>query len=338
MSVIEHVPLSPYTTFKTGGAARYFCTATTIAELKTAVDFARAKQLPFFVLGSGSNVLVPDEGYNGVVILMACLGREYTSVRESVVELTCGAGEQFDEVVSETVARGLWGLENLSHIPGTVGATPVQNVGAYGVEVADTIVSVTVFDTVHMRTEVLTAAVCLFGYRDSIFKQVAGRRYIITAVTFALSRVPQPQLEYADLAPLTEAGVPTLADIRATIIAVRSAKFPDWGVVGTAGSFFKNPTVARDSIMTLCKKFPALPMYPAQEGYVKIPLGFILDKVCGLKGYHQGLMSLYEKQALVVVAERGATTQLVEQFADNITRMVFEKTQIVIEREVTMMK
>ncbi len=338
LSVLEQIPLTDYTTFKTGGLARYFCTVTTVAELKAAVDFAHAKQLPFFVLGSGSNVLVPDAGYDGVVLLMAMKGREFTPIRESIVELTCASGEVLDAVIADTVARGLWGLENLSHIPGTVGATPVQNVGAYGVEVADTIVSVTVFDTVRMCTVVLDAAQCQFGYRDSIFKHAAGARFIITEVTFALSQVPQPQLSYADLVTLTQLGAPTLAEIRATLITVRSSKFPDWGVIGTAGSFFKNPTVPRESIVSLIETFPLMPVYPASDGYVKVSLGFILDKICGLKGYRQELISLYEKQALVLVADRGATTAQIEKFADDITRIVFEKTNIVIEREVTMMK
>jgi UDP-N-acetylmuramate dehydrogenase len=336
--VLEQVPLAEHTTFKTGGLARYFCTVTTPSELKAAVDFAHAKRLPFFVLGGGSNVLASDAGYAGVVIKIALTGREYIPKTESLVEVTCAAGEVFDDVVSDTVGRGLWGLENLSHIPGTVGATPVQNVGAYGTEVADTIVSVTTFDTERLCTVVLDAASCAFGYRDSLFKQAAGKRYIITAVTFVLSRIPQPQLEYADLKALTLTGVPTLGDIQTTIIAIRSAKFPDWNIVGTAGSFFKNPVVVREVATPLIEKFPALPTYAARDGYVKVSLGYILDKVCGLKGYCENLISLYEKQALVLVAGPGATTTEIEQFAAHIEKKVFEETNIIIEREVTSLK
>ena len=316
-AITENVPLALSTTFKTGGAARYFIPVTSLTELGAAVDFAKAKQLPLFVLGGGSNVLVADAGYAGVVVQIQLRGISYTDVSETAVEVTAAAGEVFDEVVAETTRRGIWGLENLSAIPGTVGATPVQNVGAYGVEVADSIVSVTVLNRETGAIEVLSHAACAFGYRDSYFKRSGGAEYIITSVTFLLSRVPQPQLSYADFAALESMSeTQTPETIRAAVTAIRAAKFPDWSVVGTAGSFFKNPivtTVEADRLRTL---YPALPLYPTTDGYTKVSLGFILDKICGLRGYAKGGVRLFEKQALVLVADIGTTAAEIISFAD----------------------
>ncbi len=337
-AILEHVSLARFTTFKTGGPARYFISVETPAELGAAVAFAEAKQLPLFVLGGGSNVLVPDDGYHGVVAHIQLRGISYVDVSATQVEVTAAAGESFDELVAETTKRGMWGLENLSAIPGTVGATPVQNVGAYGVEVADSIVSVAVFNRETGGNEVLSTAACGFGYRDSCFKHAAGAKYIITSVTFLLSRIPQPQLSYADLALLEAAGEQTPETIRTAVIAIREAKFPDWSVVGTAGSFFKNPIITSEAAALLHAEYPALPLYPTADTKVKVSLGFVLDKICGVRGYVRGATRLYEKQALVLVADSGATTTDILNFADEIAHIVCAKTQLHIEREVNLLQ
>ncbi len=333
--MLSQVSLAAYTTFKTGGPARYFVTVTTVDELKAAVVWARAQQLRFFVLGGGSNVLAADEGYDGLVILIKLQGREYTTVSETEVQATFAAGEVFDEVVEDTAVRGLWGLENLSAIPGTVGATPVQNVGAYGVEVADIVLSVTVFNCDTLSTQMLDVADCGFTYRDSVFKRAKNQTYIITAVTFALSTQPRPQLSYSDLQALQSEPNLTPGRVRQHVAAIRAGKFPDWTVVGTAGSFFKNPIVPTALAHDLQQKYPTLPTYVAGADTLKVSLGFILDKICGLKGFKKNHIRLYENQALVVVAESGATTTDVRAFASDVARIVFEKTNIVIEHEVT---
>jgi UDP-N-acetylmuramate dehydrogenase len=255
---------------------------------------------------------------------------------DTTVHLKVGAGEELDTMVASTVAAGWWGLENLSHIPGTVGAVPVQNVGAYGVEVAALIVSVTVYDLELKAVRELTPAQCQFSYRHSVFKEPAGKSLIIIAVTFALSRVPVPRLTYAELANRVAAtgAVPTPALIRSEVIAIRAAKFPDWKTVGTAGSFFKNPIVPSPVVAQLRATYPELPCYPAAPGYEKCSLGFILDKVCGLRGYRVGHVRLYEQQALVLVAESGASAAEIDAFATLVAARVFEKTGITIEREV----
>lgn len=334
----EHVSLADYTTFKTGGAAEYFVSVTTPEELKAAVDFARAKQLPFFVLGGGTNVLASDTGYHGVVIHIQLRGVIFTDVSLTLVEVTAGAGESFDELVAATVTQNLWGLENLSAIPGTVGATPVQNVGAYGVEVADTIVRVCVLNHTTLGIEELATTACQFQYRDSIFKQKKGREYTILSVTFLLSRLPQPQVAYADLAVLADADELTPEMVRSAVTAIRSGKFPDWHTVGTAGSFFKNPSITHEEATKLQQQFPALPLYPTESTLVKVSLGYILDKICHLRGYAKNHVALYEKQALVLVAESGATTTEILAFAREVSERVHSATQIQIEREVNLLE
>lgn len=334
----QNVSLHQYTTLHIGGVADYVWEVESVEEVRAACRFAKQTGTPPgntpLILGGGSNVLISDEGYRGVVIRNCIQGRTYHDVSDDVVHLTVGAGELLDDVVADTVARGLWGLENLSSIPGTVGATPVQNVGAYGVEVADSIVSVQAVHRDSGEEKLFSQTECAFAYRDSFFKTPDGRLWIITAVTFALSRTPQPQIAYADLAPLRECTTLTPADIRTQIQQVRAAKFPDWTVVGTAGSFFKNPIISSSAFAKLVQQYPDIPSFVQSDGRVKVPLGYILDKVCQLKGYREGNVGLYENQALVLVAYDGATATEVKTFVKKIEAYVFEKTNIQIECEV----
>jgi len=339
MVVQKNIDLSKYTTLKTGGKAKYFFEVTTVEELKTAVLFAKQNELPFFVLGGGSNLLALDEGYVGVIIKISLSGIVFGEETEGKVTVSVSAGEILDEFIILIVSHGLWGLENLSHIPGTVGATPVQNVGAYGVEVSDFIKEVTVFDVDTFESLILSVDECNFGYRDSIFKTDQGKKYIITAVSFNLTTTPHPRLKYADLTTYFNNNKnPILSEIREAIINIRSQKFPDWHLVGTAGSFFKNPIVKRTEIEFLLQEYPSLPIYDAGENMVKLSLGFILDKICGLKGYQDNRVRLYEKQALVLVAESGSTSTEIENFSSMIAKKVFKKTNLNIELEITKIK
>jgi UDP-N-acetylmuramate dehydrogenase len=358
MEIRENVSLKDFTTFRTGGTARYFCRVRSIEDLKEAILFsqrtvlARSEGLsfvkPFFVLGGGSNILVSDEGYDGVVIKMEIAGVDFKekpasaqgyggAKEDGAVFVTAGAGENWDSFVAETVEHGLIGLENLSLIPGTVGATPVQNVGAYGREVKDTIFEVEAFNAETCEIKKFSSEECLFGYRDSFFKTPEGKKYIITHVTFALHKSGALKTDYKDVREyflkhaITDANV---ADVRNAIVAIRTAKLPDIREYGTAGSFFKNPIVSNALADEVSKKYPDIPLYPDGTDTKKISAGWLLDRVCGLKGAEAGSVGTYKNQALVIVNHGGATTKEVIAFAESLRNQVKEKTGIVLEFEV----
>jgi UDP-N-acetylmuramate dehydrogenase len=329
----KNIKLSTYTTLHVGGVADYLIEVTTKEELETALRWAKAHTaMPSLILGGGSNVLIHDEGYRGLTILNRITELSYREEGEKVF-LTVGAGNSLDEVIADTVEKGYWGLENLSAIPGTVGATPVQNVGAYGVEVSELIDSAVAVHRDTFEEKIFTKQECLFGYRDSYFKSEEGSEWCIATVTFVLSTISTPRISYADLSVLAKE-TPSQKEIREAVIRVRSKKFPDWTTVGTAGSFFKNPIIANEGFVELQQQYKDIPGYVQPNGEVKVSLGWILDRVCGLKGYRLGTVRLFEEQALVLVADENATAEEIDLFAKKIEEKVFEKTKIKIEREV----
>lgn len=263
------------------------------------------------------------------------MGRSYVTDGADVL-VTAGAGEDWDGLVAETVEKGLWGLENLSAIPGTVGASPVQNVGAYGVEAKDVIDSVAVFDTRSKKLHTLTAAECAFGYRDSVFKHEQGGHLIVTSVTFRLSKQPNPKLGYPDVEKILNntSSALTPQHVRDAIIEIRSRKLPDVRSIGTAGSFFKNPILEQAAYDALRKRWPELPSFSTGTGKVKIPLAWILDHVLHLSGFREKNVGLWPAQPLVVVQYGGATAEEIDVFARSIAQKVFDATGICIEREV----
>jgi UDP-N-acetylmuramate dehydrogenase len=250
--------------------------------------------------------------------------------------VSAGAGEQWDVLVEQTVEHGLFGLENLSAIPGTVGAAPVQNIGAYGFEAGNRIVKVCALDTKIMDFVELSNTDCHFSYRDSLFKKEKGR-YIITRVDFALSKDGKVDIEYKDLKDyFSEKGIASLSlkNVREAVINVRWGKLPDWKLWGTAGSFFKNPIIAANKFAELKNKYPELLGFPEPDGLVKVSLGWVLDNICNVKGMKKGHVQVYEKQALVLVTKPGATSEEVVSLAQELIDMVKEKTGIEIEGEV----
>ena len=332
MIIQENISLAQYTTFKIGGNAHFFCKVTTVDELKEAVIFAKEKSVPFFVLGGGSNILIADEGFNGLVIKMDIEGKK---IQDQII--TAGAGESWDDFVDYTVKQGFNGLENLSSIPGTVGAAPVQNIGAYGVEVGQFISSVNVFDTQTMKEVELSVRECHFGYRYSLFKKEKGR-YIVTLVNFSLKRDGKVNVEYKDLKEKFTQATPS--QVREAVIDIRRHKLPDWNKWGTAGSFFKNPVITQAHFDELKAKYPGLPGFPENDAngksndQIKIPLGWVLDNVCNAKGLLRGGVGTYEKQALVIVTKPGATASEVVAFTQDLMKQVKEKTGIIVEAEV----
>lgn len=332
MILKEDVLLSGLTTLRVGGPVRYLAACETESDVHDALAFARAKSLPILILGEGSNVLASDAGFKGVVISMRMPGIE-TSEEGNDVILKTGAGVRWDDFVRYAAERSLWGIENLAGIPGTVGAAPVQNIGAYGMEVKDTISEVRVFDTKTGEIRLFSNQDCAFGYRDSRFKREEG--LIILSVSFRLKRDGAPSLGYKDLQTLIDAGedLSTPAAIGEAVRAVRARKFPDLSVHGTAGSFFKNPTVSEAAYAELARRYEGIPGFPNDEG-VKVPLAFVLDKVLGLRGHRVGNVSLFDAQPLVLVAHDGATADEIDAFADDIKKRVHASTGIMIEREV----
>ncbi len=328
----ERIPLSSLTTLRVGGDARFVIECASVNDVREAISFARSSELPWRVLGGGSNVLASDTGYEGVLLLITIPG--ITTVDEGAyVHLTAGAGVWWDDLVKEASEKGLWGLENLAGIPGTVGAAPVQNIGAYGAETKDTLVSVEVYDSERNEVRTLTNAECAFEYRESKFKH--DRSLVIVSVTFRLQKEGVPSVAYKDLAFAAEQGVDlsTPWAIAEAVRTIRSRKFPDITVEGTAGSFFKNPTVSEETFAKLKATYPELPGFPNADG-IKIPLAFVLDKVLMLRGYTVGPVSLFREQPLVLVASNGATEKDIDTFANEIALRVFEVTGISIEREV----
>ena len=290
----------------------------------------------WMVLSGGNNILFTQD-YDGV--LLTPVARQITILEErgETLRVRVEAGVKWDDLVEWAVERGLWGLENLSLIPGKAGAAPVQNIGAYGCEAADTIRRVEMFcvETATMLT--LDAAHCAFGYRESVFKHALKGRVIITAIELELSRTPRPRLGYGDVEREVEArGGATLRNIREAVCAIRRAKLPDPAVLGNAGSFFKNPVVEPTVAEALLAEYPDMPHYPAPEGRVKLAAGWLIDRA-GMKGCREGNVGVHDRQALVLVNHGGATGAEVLAFARKVQQRVREKFGIEIDTEVNLL-
>ena len=336
IKVQNQVPLKGLSTFKIGGDASHFFELEDKKDLKGAIVFAKENNLPIFLLGGGSNILFADSGINALVIQILNKGKEYKKINGTEVLVTAEAGEGWDSFVEWTIENGFFGLENLSSIPGTVGASPVQNIGAYGVEVKDYIESVEVFDMETLEYKTLSNNECEFGYRYSFFKTNKGKKYIVVSVTFRLSLVPNVNITYKDLSNYFKNAIPTPKAMRDVVIQIRKGKFPDLNIHGTAGSFFKNIICNESDIEELKIKYPEMPIYKAGPGMVKISTAFVLDKICGLRGFREGDVGLYENQSLVVVNYANATSDEVRSFIFKIKKIAEEKTKIKIEEEVVL--
>lgn len=333
MTVEEHAPLAPRTTLGVGGSARYLIRASTIGMIEEAICFARERMLPMTVLGAGSNVLISDEGIDGVVVQNTCKEMVWHETPRGA-RVTADAGVSWDVLVDAAAERDLYGIEYLAGIPGTVGGAVVQNIGAYGSVLADTFVEAEVIDSATDERTVVTCADAAFGYRTSYFKR--ARTAVILRVTLELSSSDTPRELYSDLAHAREAGVP-LERVRERVEAVRAIrtrKFPHAATEGCAGSFFKNPVIDAARAQELERTYPGLPRYDQPDGRVKIALGWLLDHGLGLRGFTRGAVRLYEQQALVIVAAAGATARDIDAFAREIEERVQRATGIAIEREV----
>ena len=311
-----------------------------LVEFETAEDlrtfFAAGIPGRWTVLAGGNNILFTED-YDGVLLTPAARQIALVSDDGDEVRLRVDAGVEWDDLVEWAVQRGLWGIENLSLIPGKAGAAPVQNIGAYGCEAKDAIRRVEMYCVETGTVLTLDAAHCGFGYRESVFKHDLKGRVIITAVEIALSHTPRPRLGYGDVEREVEArGGATLRNIREAICSIRRAKLPDPAVLGNAGSFFKNPVVEASVAENLLKTYPEMPHYPAPEGRVKLAAGWLIDRA-GMKGRREGAVGVHERQALVLVNHGGATGGEVIAFAHKVQERVREKFGIEIDTEVNIL-
>ena len=337
--MLEHEPLAPLTTLGVGGPARWLVNAPTAQDVERAHQWSVSTAVPLLVVGGGSNLVVADEGFPGVVLRVAIRGRSYAAAAADTL-VTMGAGEPWDETVGECVGRGLAGLECLSGIPGTVGGTPIQNVGAYGQEVADSIDRLTVYDRESGALQTLTAAECGFAYRMSRFKRADADRFVICDVTFRL-RAGGPTVNYPDIVDyLAKAGVssPDILDVRNAVLAVRRRKGmvidPADADTRSVGSFFMNPVVSehdRERAASVAGVQP--PAYPADPGRVKLSAAWLIERSGFRRGDGDGPVGISSKHTLALVNRGGATARDVLRFAARIKRGVLDRFGISLRPE-----
>jgi UDP-N-acetylmuramate dehydrogenase len=341
----ENIPLAPLTTFQVGGPARYFIDAHSEHEVSEAVAFAFARKLPLFVLGSGSNLLVSDSGWPGLVLKISLVGVEFEGDLQKML-FHAGAGENWDSLVALAVSKNCGGIECLSGIPGTVGGTPVQNVGAYGQEVSETISRVHALEIATGQIVELTNADCGFSYRSSAFNTTRRDQYIVLAVSYLLHRNGEPKTEYADVKNFfAAAGVekPTLQQVRDAVRTIRQSKAMLL-VEGdedcrSAGSFFKNPIVSAaeaDRIQSLSEKRApgkTMPRYPAADGQAKLAAAWLVEQSGFNKGYSLGPVGISRKHTLAIVNRGGATAKDILVLKEEIEKKVFDIWGVALQPE-----
>ncbi|WGS49204.1 UDP-N-acetylmuramate dehydrogenase [Paraburkholderia sp. D15] len=330
-------PLKAHNTFGFDVRARFACRIEHEAQLLAAVRDPRVAGLPRLVLGGGSNVVLTGD-FDGLVVLIALRGRRVVREDENAWYVEAGGGESWHEFVAWTLAHGMPGLENLALIPGTVGAAPIQNIGAYGLEMGERFASLRAVELATGEVVELDAQACGFGYRDSFFKREGRDRFVITSVTFRLPKAWQPRAGYADLARALAAdghggdAAPSAQAVFDAVVAVRRAKLPDPLELGNAGSFFKNPVVDAAQFEALKRMEPEVVSYPQADGRVKLAAGWLIDR-CGWKGRAMGAAAVHERQALVLVNRGGASGADILALAKAVQRDVFERFGVELEAE-----
>jgi UDP-N-acetylmuramate dehydrogenase len=344
----EHVPIAPHTTLGLGGPARYFCECASEAELREALAFARERETRVQVIGGGSNVVFADVGFAGVVVKVTVGGVAFREAGDAV-EVSAGAGVEWDALVREAVERGCTGIECLSGIPGTVGGTPIQNVGAYGQEIADTLVEVTCLERERLTRIVFTRDQCEFAYRDSRFKRRDRDRYVVLDVTLRLRRGTTPQLRYPELEQAVRQSVDLNAldpgdaarVVRETVLRLRRRKSmvldPTDPNARSVGSFFVNPVLSAHAFDEMVRRWRAsggsepVPTFPA-DGRLKVPAAWLVEHAGFAKGYRHGGAGISTRHALALVNFSGTSAELLA-LAESIERAVEQRFGVHLERE-----
>ncbi|MEI9977726.1 MAG: UDP-N-acetylmuramate dehydrogenase [Edaphobacter sp.] len=350
LPVKESVLLGPYTTLGIGGPARFFCEARSEADVADAAQFAHDRNLPLFILGGGSNLLVSDQGFDGLVLHVGVPAAKREQRDHACVLLHAGAGENWNDIVLYAVEHGYAGIECLAGIPGDVGGTPVQNVGAYGQEVAETIMQVRAFDLTKHAFVDLSHEACRFGYRRSLFNTEARGRYIVTSVTYKLRPGGEPALRYADVQRFFAASIaagqnPTLRHVYDAVRSIREQKGMLAGQGGadsrSAGSFFKNPVISSARLPQIaldaaCRD-DEIPRHPAGDGMVKLPAAWLIEKSGFQKGFVMGRVAISSRHTLALVNLGGATAVELLALRDAVLSGVMKKFSIPLEQEPVML-
>ncbi len=334
MNIQNNISLKPYNTFGINHSANYFAEANDVADLKEALLWAKENEQEILIIGGGSNILLTQD-FEGLVILIKLLGIKVLNENEEDVLVKVGAGENWHEFVMHSLQQGWSGIENLSLIPGTVGASPMQNIGAYGVEIKEVFVELEGLNRESLDLEKFDKAECDFGYRESIFKNKVKNKYIITSVTFRLSKIAELNTEYGVIMnTLEEMEVkePTPKDVSNAVIKIRQSKLPDPAEIGNAGSFFKNPTIPLESFDQLKADYPNIPGYPQERG-IKVPAAWLIEQ-SGWKGKRFGNIGVHKKQPLVLVNYGNGEGKEIVELSKRIQESVKEKFGVMLSPEV----
>ena len=331
IQIQKNIKLAQYTTLKIGAAAEFFAIIKSKDEFLEAITWAREHKKPITILGGGSNVLITGK-IAGLVLKNEITGTQITAETKDEAWLTGNSGEVWSKFVNQAVANNLYGLENLYLIYGTVGAAPMQNIGAYGVELKDIFDSLVAIDLLTGKEKIFKLADCKFGYRDSVFKKKLKGKYFIYQVTVKLSKKPKFKIDYADIKTELGKKKPNLTNVIAAILKVRNSKLPSPAILPNAGSFFKNPEISATQFKKLQKQFPDIKSFPAGKK-IKIPAAWLIEQA-GFKGKKFGPVSMYEKQALILVNHGGATASQVLKQIDRVRAAVLKQFSIELEPEV----
>jgi len=335
VKITEKISLKPFNTFGVESAARYFSTFASAEELKTLLTEEKFKELPKLVLGGGSNILLCAD-FEGLVLKNELKGIELVSEDAKHVFLKAGSGEVWQDLVEFCISRNYAGIENLSLIPGTVGAGPLQNIGAYGAELKDVFFQLEALSLKDLSLQLFSLTDCRFGYRNSVFKQELRGKYIILSVTLRLNKMPQLNTSYGAIEKeLERMGVKekSIQAISKAVISIRRSKLPDPQTIGNAGSFFKNPEISREDYLLLKGNFAELVAYPLEDGSFKLAAGWMIEQ-CGWKGKRFGDAGVHVNQALVLVNYGKASGQNILDLSEKIIASVKEKFGLSLEREV----
>ncbi len=335
MELQHHYSLKKLHTFGIDCFAENYCEISTKDELNDVIQSIKTLPRPILFLGGGSNVLFRAD-FSGTIIKISLFGKQILHENEEEVLIYCAAGENWHSIVEWTVQNGWGGIENLALIPGNCGAAPLQNIGAYGIEICQSLVNVHWFELNTKTEKIITNEECNFGYRDSIFKRDLKDKGIVTGITLRLSKNPTPHYNYADVqSELKEQEIvnPTIKDIFNAVVQIRSRKLPNPNEIGNAGSFFKNPIISAIQFTNLQSQYPEIPHYSQNDGRIKIPAGWLIEKA-GWKGFRQGDAGVSSKQALVLVNYNNTTGEEIYQLSQNILDDIFNKFNIHLEREV----